>query len=317
MLPDLCHISREDILALEISPKAMRQAMAEIFADVQSGDCLYLPKSQLGIGVGHSFQSMVASSKRHAKAMVKWVGVAPVTAGATLPGISAVICLNDLTSGHPLALMDGEIITLQRTAAMSAHAAGLLAADAPRSIGLVGCGGQAQSHLAAMLDLFPSIAEVICYSRSAASAQRLADLALAKGLNGVVEADPDALLAASDLVVSMVPMAAGLRPILDARKMRPNATAIMVDLGRSWHPEGLVAFEQIVTDSLDQMVHPMNAEGGYSTSVTMSQDLITGFERKAGRQAFCFKGHAAGDLAAAALVYDLALLRGMGTKLLR
>lgn len=317
MLPDLLHISRDDILALQITPKAMRQAMAEIFADVRSGDCQYLPKSQLGIGPGHSFQAMAAVSGRQGKAMVKWVGVAPVAAGASLPGISAVICLNDLASGHPLALMDGEIITLLRTAAMSAHAAGLLAKRPPKSLGLVGCGGQAQSHLFAMLDQFPSITEVICYSRSASSAQRMAAIATAQGLNGVVASDPDRLLAASDLVVSMVPMAAGLRPILDARKMRPDATAIMVDLGRSWHPEGLAGFAQIVTDSLDQMVHPMDAAGGYSTTVTITRDLITGFERQSGRQGFCFKGHAAGDLAAAALGYELATLKGLGTKLPR
>lgn len=291
--------------------------MAEVFADLASGQCRFLPKSQLSLGPGRSFQTMVAASHRWSVAAVKWVSVVPAGPETDLPPISAVICLNDLTTGHPLAVMDGEVITLLRTAAMSALAAERMVAGEPRVLAFAGCGAQARSHLEAFRDLFPSLAQVLCHSRSPASAEALAGLAKGRGLQAEVVADPDALLRRADIVISTVPAAPGLSPTLDAAAMKADAMAVMVDLGRSWKPGSLSGFSRIATDSLEQMRHPFDAAGRPVEGAEITLDLLSDLSPADSRQAFCFRGHAAGDLAAAVLVHGLIRERLMGQELRR
>jgi len=302
-------ITHADLLALVISPARLRAAMAEVFADLANGQCVFLPKSQLDIAPGHSFQSLVAASWRWGKAALKWVAVAPdgvaTTAAAPAAPINAVICLNDLASGQPLALMDGALITQWRTAAMSALAAERMVAGCPETLSLVGCGAQARSHLDAFCDLYPSIRRVWCANRSAASAATLVALARQRDLDAQVADSVDQLLGAADIVVSTVPAGPGLRPMLDATRMKADALAIMVDLGRSWQPESWPAFTRIVTDSVAQMRHPLDADNQPVISAVIEHDLCSNLTPMVTRQAFCFKGHAAADLAAAVLVYDL------------
>lgn len=317
MLPDLIHISRSDVLALDISAAEMRSAVREVFEDLATGQCRFQPKSQLEMGVGHVFQTMAAASYRWSVAMMKWVTVVPAAPDAALPAISAVICLNDLATGHPLAMMDGEIITLQRTAAISALSAEYLSPPEAKVLALVGCGAQARSHLEAFTDLCPTIGRVICYSRSRRSAEALAAIARDRGLEADVVDDPAELVPVADVIVSMIPASSELRPFLDATKMKPEALAVMVDLGRSWLPDSLSAFDLIGTDSLEQMQHPVDATGKAVTSAQIGFDLLTGPSKVSGRKAFCFRGNSAADLAAARLVHDLARARGLGTRLSR
>ena len=317
MLPELLHISRADLLALRIPPARMRAAMAEVFVDMATGQCMFLPKTQLEIATGHSFQSMMAVSYRWSAAALKWVSVVPPTPQASLAHISAVICLNDLATGFPLALMDGEVITLLRTAAMSALAAQRMFAGKPEVLAFAGCGGQARHHLDAFCDLFPSISRVLCFNRSPASAVALAALARDRGLSSDIVTDPGMLLGGADIVISTIPAAPGLQPVLDVSAMRPGALAVMVDLGRSWKLDGPRGFTRIVTDSLEQMRHPVDAAGQPVTTAAITQDLLSDLSPASDLQAFCFKGHAAGDLAAAVLVHDLVREQGMGRKLER
>ena len=317
VLPDLLHVSRADVLALDIAPARMRAAMAEVFADLALGQCVALPKAQLPAGPEATFQAMVAASHRWGMAAVKWVGVVPVGPGSALPGVSATLCLNDLATGHPLALMDGEVITLLRTAAMSALAAGRLVARPPEVLALAGCGAQAQSHLAAFRDLYPSLRRVLCFSRSPASAERMAERARAMGLVAEVVAGPGPLLARADIIISTVPAGPDMQPMLDARAMKPDALAVMVDLGRSWIPSSLTGFALIATDSLDQMRHPLDASGQAVAAAPITQDLSGLAPLGPGRRAFCFRGHAAGDLAAAVLVHQMVRAQGGGQVLAR
>ncbi|MFC5991302.1 ornithine cyclodeaminase family protein [Limoniibacter endophyticus] len=316
-MPDLLHISKSDVLALKITPAQMRASISDVFADLAAGKCRFEPKSQLQLGVGQSFQMMAAASYTWSMAVVKWVSVVPTGPASKLPAISAVLCLNDTETGHPLAFIDGEIITLQRTAAMAAVSAQRLARDNPEVLALVGCGAQARSQLLAFTDVFPSLRKVLCHSRSRSSAQALADMAAEHGLEGVVMESADDLIRDADIIISMVPAAPDLEPFLDASRLKPDALAVMVDLGRSWLPDSLTCFSQFATDSLEQMQHPMDARGHEVKSARINADLISGLTRSEGRQAFCFKGHSAGDLAAAKLVYDLAREKSLGQTLSR
>lgn len=322
MSNSLLYLSRENVEACAVTPREARQAVLRAFRDHAAGRNRSLPKSALALGPGHAFQAMTAASAAQAIATVKWVASAPSQAGSTVPSVSALICVSDYATGAPLAILDGDEITLVRTAAMSAAAASLLAPPDARTIAFVGCGLQAHAHLAAFHDLFPGLSTALMLSRSRGSAERLAEVAVVRGLATEIIDDADVLLARADLVISMVPAASGLHPFLDAGRMKQAAFAAAVDTGRSWLPEALAAFDNLVTDSLAQSQAPYDVDGQPVASVRFSHDLTRLSQTPladAGtkRSLFCFRGFALADLALAHLVLEKARAGGIGTLLPR
>jgi alanine dehydrogenase len=205
MSNSLLYLSHEDVEACAVTPREAREAVLRAFRDHAAGRNRSLPKSALALGPGHAFQAMTAASEAQAIATVKWVASAPSQPGSGVPSVSALICVSDYATGAPLAILDGDEITLIRTAAMSAAAASLLAPPEARTIGFVGCGLQAHAHLAAFHELYPGLATALMLSRSRSSAERLAEAAAARKLASEIVDDADALLARADLVISMVP----------------------------------------------------------------------------------------------------------------
>ena len=322
MSDGLLYLSRREVRALGISPGEVRESVLQAFRDHAAGLNRSLPKKSLDLGPGHGFQAMSAASEPEAIATVKWVAMAPVAPGSTAPGISALICVSDYATGLPLAVLDGDEITLIRTAAMSAAAASYLAPAEPLTIGFVGCGLQAHAHLDAFLDLYPGLKTVLALSRSRASAERLAEAAAARGLATGIVAEADDLLARSDIVISMVPGAPGLKPFLDAGRMPASSFASAVDIGRSWRPQTLPAFDFLATDSLAQSTAPYDVNSQPVETVRFHDDLIQIAARGAGpagqgRRMFCFRGFALADLALAGLVVRKARAAGAGTRLER
>ncbi|MEI5667127.1 ornithine cyclodeaminase family protein [Bosea sp. CCNWLW174] len=322
MSNDLLYLSHKDVRACSVTPREAREAVLAAFRDHAAGRNRSLPKSALALGPGHAFQAMTAASQAQAIATVKWVASAPSQEGSSVPSVSALICVSDYVTGTPLAILDGDEITLVRTAAMSAAAASLLAPPDARTIGFVGCGLQAHAHLAAFHDLYPGLTATLMLSRSRSSAERLAEAAAAQSLTTEIVDDADRLLARSDIVISMVPATPGLRPFLDASRMKPASFAAAVDTGRSWLPEALPAFDLLATDSLAQSQAPYDVDGQPVASVRFGHDLAALSQMPladAGtkRSLFCFRGFALADLALAHLVLEKARAGGIGMLLPR
>jgi thiomorpholine-carboxylate dehydrogenase len=119
-----------------------------------------------------------------------WFAVMPVIAGDVMgvktvtfyPGNDqlglhthmAVIELLNRATGEPLAVMDGRVITEMRTAAVSAVALDALGSPAVGSLGILGSGVQARSHVQALGMVRPGLRDIRIWSRTRANAERLA-----------------------------------------------------------------------------------------------------------------------------------------------
>lgn len=136
----LLYLSNAEIQDLKIPPREAREAVLAAFRDNVAGRNISLPKSSIDIAPGHMFQAMSSASEAAGIAAVKWITVAPVDGTSGAYGINGLICASDYKTGLPIAILDGNFITLIRTAAMSAAAATYLAPETPETIGLVGCG---------------------------------------------------------------------------------------------------------------------------------------------------------------------------------
>lgn len=145
-------------------------------------------------------------------------GNASRNGNAALPTHMAVINLFSRTTGEPLAVMDGQLITAMRTAAVSAVALDALSRTDVRSLGILGSGVQARSHLEALRRVRPSLTDIRIWSRTAARAEQLAPESGACAVSIEDAASCDVVLTAT----------ASPTPILEGRWLAPNAVVLAV-----------------------------------------------------------------------------------------
>lgn len=321
-MTDLLYLGAADIAALKPAPAQLRSTLARSFLQHGRHSVWTQPKQTLAIAPGHFFQAMCAASPDPPYAAAKWVGVAAANSERGLANVDGLVVLSDLETGQPLAIIDGNSLTVLRTAAMSGLAAEHLARRDSMSIGFVGCGQQAHGHLEALRDVLPGLTDVVCLSRSAGSARALADAARGLGLRGRETTSPGDVLAC-DVVVTTVPGAAGLTPFLDATELRPGSFVSAVDLGRSWRSETFGAFDTRIVDDNVQAQDPANRSklaypGPFDADLAMLVGgTAPGRTDPAQRILFLFPGFALADLAVASELFVLAMQNGRGTLLKR
>lgn len=323
----LMYLSRGDVEAVGLGPAelipAIERAFVALAAESSFPGARVGSKGRVPIGTGHFFQSLTGTLDEAGLAGTKWFGVSPDNPGRGLPNVSALIALNDLETGLPVAVMDGNWITCARTAAVSAAAAKRLAVDGAESCAFIGCGVQARSHAAYLRHIRPGLRRAAVLGRGAASRDAFAAWLRAEDWEVRLAEDADDVLAGADIAVSTVPEYEGWRAFLDPARLKPGALAIGVDLGRSWLPSGYPAFDLVATDDAEES-RGLVAQGRLKAPAEFGADfgaMLTG--RHPGRRRryeriwFVFAGHVLGDLAAAAAVYERAIESGLGTRLPR
>jgi len=230
--------------------------------------------------------------------------------------VDASYLLLDRFTGAPRALMDGEALTVRRTAAASALAARALAVPQPQSLLVVGTGRLAPWMLRAYRALLPSLTRLHLWGRDAATTARLAQSLLDEGVPvSPAPSLPDAV--ASSQIVCCVTTATA--PVVHGDWVRAGTH---LDLVGGFTPgmrevdDAAVARARIVVDSLDSalqeagdLVQPL--ERGVITRASLVGDLgmvLRGevIARRSDRDITLFKsvGHALEDLAAATVVFD-------------
>jgi alanine dehydrogenase len=127
---------------------------------------------------------------------VKLVTVIPSAAHT----VQASVLVLDRTSGAPLALLDGEAVTLRRTAATSALAARRLARADAQALLVVGSGRLAGWMARAHLALQPQLRRVTIWARRLEAAERLARTLADEGLPADATADLAAATRRSHIV---------------------------------------------------------------------------------------------------------------------
>jgi alanine dehydrogenase len=81
-------------------------------------------------------------------------------------GTPFVVCLFDVERGELAAVIEADKLGQLRTGAASAVAAKYLARDAATSLGVVGCGWQAESQVVSIREAVPTIERVVAYCRT-------------------------------------------------------------------------------------------------------------------------------------------------------
>jgi N-[(2S)-2-amino-2-carboxyethyl]-L-glutamate dehydrogenase len=248
---------------------------------------------------------------------IKWVSSFPHNTERGIPRASAVIVLNSLDTGRPIAFMEGAQISAARTAASAGLAAATLAGE-PASIGLVGCGLINREILRYCLLLCPSIERVVAFDAKPEHAAALVD---EQGIKAEVAPSIEAACAAAELVSFAT--TAGT-PHVGAEAIHAGVATILHVSLRDLDPATLSTVDNVVDDvdhvfRANTSLHLAEQALGRRDFVraTLAQVLEGDTPARAGAGPTVFSPFGLGvlDMAVAQLVVGAAADRGVGLSL--
>jgi ornithine cyclodeaminase len=246
---------------------------------------------------------------------VKIVSVFPDNARRGKPSVMGTYLLLSGESGEPLAALDGQALTLWRTAAASALAASYLARNDARRLAMVGAGALAPGLIAAHAAV-RGIEEVAIWNRTPATAVRLAARLDRPGLRVRAASDLAEAVGTAD-IVSAATLASA--PLIRGEWLKPGTH---IDLVGAYTPKMREADDAAVTRArvyvdtragalheAGDLVQPIAA--GLLEEADIAGDLFdlcrgTAAGRRSDTEITLFKsvGTAIEDLAAAVAVYE-------------
>lgn len=244
-----------------------------------------------------------------------------------LPTIQGALALFDAHNGRLLALMDSIEITSIRTAAATAVAAKYLARPDSSSVLIIGCGNQGRSQLRAVSRV-RAIDCVIAFDSNLELAERYA-AEMSAELHILVDVVDEYRHAArlSDIVVTCTP---SREPLLSVGDVSSGAFIAAVGADNEEKQEiapELLASSTVVADVLDQCAMIGDLHHAIDAGVMRREDVhaeladvVSG--RKRGRSSdddiiiFDSTGTALEDVAAASVVYERAVSRGIGMEVM-
>ncbi|MEM2122608.1 MAG: alanine dehydrogenase [Candidatus Bathyarchaeia archaeon] len=322
---DLLFLNQEEVAAL-LDMKDALTAVEDSFREKGSGSVQMPPKIYLYYGrYNGDLRVMPCYMEGSDKSGVKVVNVHPGNpASRGLPTIMAVVILVDPSTGAPVAVMDGALITAIRTGAASGIATKYLARRDCETLGIVGAGVQAVRQLEAVAEV-ASIKNVKIYDKYKEKAQGLVkeveerfNLAL-KAVDSAEEC-----VRGSDILTTITP-SRGTIVRDEWVEQGAHINAIGADApGKQELDPKTLRRAKIVVDDWDQACHSGEVNVPLSQGLLRKEDIygelgeiVCGMKEGRGSAQeitiFDSTGLAIQDVATAWIVYERARIKGLGT----
>jgi 2,3-diaminopropionate biosynthesis protein SbnB len=253
---------------------------------------------------------------------VKWIASMPGNVARGMERASAVIILNDRLTGQPKAVMEGSIISKQRTAASAALASKVLAPGEPDAIGFVGCGPINIAVAQFLAATWPNVKHFVAFDLDASRAEAFVEILFPQitGATFTVATNLEALLGECPMVAFAT---TAIKPYVDdLDACQAGATLLHVSL-RDLSAAAILSNHNIV-DDLDHVnraatsIHLAAEKTGNADFVHSSLgDILLGSvnlpKRDERRMIFSPFGLGVLDLAVADLVQNRIAKDGGGT----
>jgi alanine dehydrogenase len=177
-----------EVVRRVLAPAAVRRALESAYRDLAAGEAVCRPRIDVRIptkdpdkvyqwgtmeggSTGGYFAIRMKSDIVYER---DYAGVRTQEKYCTRPGrYCGLILLTDVESGEPLAIINDGYLQHLRVAADSAIGASLMAREDSRTLGMLGSGGMARSHVEALLEV-RQIERIKLFSPTAANRRRFA-----------------------------------------------------------------------------------------------------------------------------------------------
>lgn len=257
---------------------------------------------------------------------LKWVPSNPDNpARRNLPRATGIILLTDPETGHPLAVMDGNVISAMRTGAVVGLAARVLGAPGARTAALIGAGVIGRTQLLALHEVLADLRQVRLFDLDGEKARAFAaELSARLGVEIEVAASARDAVRDADVVAPATNVGSHER-YLPAEWLKPGALLVDVSLN-DYTPAAVLACGRVVVDDRAQLEVPglllgdMAAAGTLDPRAVAELGEVLAGERE-GRASpgervfFSPMGMGIEDVINAHRVYRQAEARGAGTVL--
>src|SRR5688572_16281384 len=306
------YLTESDVAAL-VSPAGAVEAVEACFRRMAAGEVEIAPRRRLRLPEG-SLADMAASDRG--------LGLAGGKLYAATPhGTTFVVCIFDSESSELVAVVEADRLGQLRTGAASGVAARHLARSGAATLGVIGCGHQAETQVACVRAALPSIKRVVAYCRTP---EKLAEFCARMGAEAG-ESHRDA--ATHDVVVTIT---SARDPVLRGEWLTAGALVVAAGANvvtrRELDNTVLERARFVCCDLLEQaklesgdLVEPVAAGVLDWLEVHELHEVVAG--ELAGRQSdddivvFKSNGLAAWDVALGAEAVRLAREKGVGTEL--
>jgi alanine dehydrogenase len=306
------YLTESDVAEL-LGPADAVDAIEGCFRRMARGDVEIAPRRRLRLDEG-SLADMAASDHELGLAGGKLYA-------ATRQGATFVVCLFDSESSELVAVLEADHLGRLRTGAASGVAVRHLAQSGARTLGIIGCGHQAETQVACVRAALPSIETVVAYCRTP---ERLADFCERVGAE---PGESHREAGAQDVVVTMTN---SRDPVLRGEWLVPGAVVVAAGANvasrRELDNAVLERATFVCCDWLEQarlesgdLIEPVQAGVLDWLEVHELHEVVAG--ELPGRQSdhdivvFKSNGLAAWDIAVAAAALERARERGVGTSL--
>ena len=301
-------LTESDVSSL-LSPADAVPIVEESFRRLAAGDVSNQPRIRLSLD-GGALALMGAADRG--------LGVAGVKTYSALPGNAAfVVVLFDAETGDCTGVIEANVLGQLRTGAASGVAAKHLARAGATTLGVIGCGFQAETQVACIRAAVPTIERVIAYCRTEKN--------LAAFCKSVGAEPAEMHREAADGCDVVVTATTSTDPVLRGEWLRPGALVCAVGANHPSRRElDNVVLERatfVCCDSREQaklesgdLIEPVESGVLDWLEVHELQDVVAGELR--GRQSdddivvFKSNGIAAWDVALAAVALERARARG-------
>jgi ornithine cyclodeaminase/alanine dehydrogenase-like protein (mu-crystallin family) len=327
-------LSRQEILALELTPAQVVEAVEQALAEHAAGTYEMHPKIGVhptGTDPANFIHAMPAYLKKLGACGLKWVAGYAMNYQRDLPNVTGLQVFNDTDTGIPLAIMECGYLTGLRTAAVSAIIARCSAVRGAKTLALAGCGFEGTMHLWFLAHQIPTLEVVRLRDIRPEAMEALRDRARAYFQGEIVLCDEDrASLEGADIIATCTN---GDQQIVQAEWFQPGAFAVGIEGGCAYTAEALHRADKFIVDDIplaeyfeklgrnrttaDGKPDP-EFPGGMPKIYATIGEIVTG--RKAARESDTERiiaipiGMAICDVALGHLVYHTAIARGIGQK---
>ncbi|MGB3484889.1 MAG: ornithine cyclodeaminase family protein [Mycobacterium sp.] len=317
---DLLYLSKADVIGLNISRDTILDKVRQ--ALVEHGNKRYEMPAKIGVHPYEDvfFHAMPAFLPEMNLVGAKWIECYPRNPREfDLPQTTGLLCINDVDTGVPVAMMDCSWLTAVRTPAVTVLMAQNLHPDATR-FGMFGAGVQGREHVLFAAHQLTKLEEIVVFDKFPEVAHKLvADLQGQIDTPIRVGESVEQIVKECEVLSSATVVVREPQAVAKDEWVSQGQTIIPCDLNTFWDPAISQRADAYITDSIEE--HDLFVDMGYypggSPTITAETgEVLAGLKpgRTSADQLIVNSniGMAVCDMAVASAIHEAALAAGVG-----
>jgi len=309
-------LSHKQITSLNITFNECLNAIVDVLKEHAKKRVFMPSKVSITPEEGIFFTSMPSYVPKYNMSGIKWVSRFPKNSNKNIPKVISTYLLNDMITGHPLAVMEASWLTAMRTGAMAGLTAKYFAIQEAKTLSIIGAGVQSVACLQFIKLLCPQIKKIKIYRYKNTTIRFIKRFKSSKLIFEICSSIKKTI-ENSDIILTATTYAD--KPFINPEWLKPGILALPIH-HRGWE-KCAMKFDKTITDDKKQTLYYKSKgefSGGLPTIYAELGEIILGkIARSNNREKIIAYniGIAICDIALAKIIYEKAVKKGIKNQL--